>query len=75
MNARSPETSEQLKGIYEFLRTRAAHGATTAEICQCCGTLNAATCISELRHAGYNVVCKREGISKEGRKVYRYFLL
>ena len=75
MNARNPKTSGQLGHILEFLQERGTSGATTAEVCEYCGTLNAATCVSELRHSGYNVVCKREGISEEGRRIYRYYMV
>jgi hypothetical protein len=75
VNNRNPNTSAQLGQILAYLHGRGREGATTADICRACGTLNAATCVSELRHAGYQVVCKRQGTNDQGRKIYRYVLL
>lgn len=75
MNARSAETSGQLASVLGFLRERGERGATTLEIADHCGTLNVATCASELRHGGHQVLCKRDGTTTGGGKVFRYFLV
>ncbi len=73
MNYRNAEKSAQLKHILELLVGRGTTGATTLELSNASGSLNVATCISELRHGGYNITCAQERATGTAR-VYRYVI-
>lgn len=51
------------------LLTERTDGATSMEIIQKCDVVAPATVVSELRHSGVKIDCKREG------KVWRYRLV
>ena len=74
MNARNPKTS-RLGELLAYLKKCGKRGATTWELAWHCKMLSVATCASELRHAGYQVVCKRDGTSDKGAKIFRYYVL
>ena len=75
MNARSVKTSDKLKTVLGFLRSRASDGATSREIMEYCNTVAPGTVVSELRKNGYDVSCKFERITDGNAKVFRYRLI
>lgn len=74
-HAASPDKSERLKRILTYLRGCGERGATSWELMTECRTVAIATCISELRHAGYNVRCDYERKAEGGGSVWRYRLI
>lgn len=69
------EKSLRLQALRDFLRSRGILGATGAEIWEACKMLNPATYCSELNANGLEVETRYEGMSANGRKVYRYVLI
>lgn len=72
MHAANAEKSPRLMKCLRFLRASGSLGATTAELQSFTASMAPATDVSELRAQGHEIGCKYEGISRRGRKVYRY---
>jgi hypothetical protein len=60
VNAASLETSARLQAVLDFLANR-PDGATSMEIIKACNVVAPATVVSEIRHQGHRIDCKREG--------------
>lgn len=70
------EKSGRLQQLLAFLRSRGELGATTAEILENCNRVKAVTAaISELRSNGFGVRCRAQGVTTDGGRVYRYWLV
>ena len=65
--------SERLQRLDRFLIDKGKAGASTYEIMAACNTGGVSRDVDELRKNGINVVCKYEGRSQNGRKLFRYF--
>ena len=70
----SLKTSPRLQRVLLYLRRHAKYGATTAMIATATGAMSVSTVISELRANGHPTACKFEGVTKDGRKIFRYTL-
>ena len=66
--------SNRLAVMYEALAMAGFSGATSAELQRETGAMAVATDVADLRKRGIGVVCKYEGLSRQGRRVYRYWL-
>lgn len=67
--------SPRLQRLLALLQRRGRTGATSLEIAIECRTVAAATCVSELRSNGYDVLAVQERDTDSGAKVYRYRLV
>jgi hypothetical protein len=65
-------TSDPLSLVHALLKARGAIGATTADIAAICEVTSPPTWVSMLRKNGIQVRCEYEGLSANGRRVYRY---
>lgn len=68
------ETSERLQRIYNLLKERGPHGATTREIDRLCDTVCAGSGMAELRANKKKIKAVAERDTASGRRVFRYFL-
>ena len=66
-------TSKRLLKLLNFLRVKL--WPSTIEISRHTGLTNPARDISELRKNGKDVVCRYDGKSKNGNRIYRFRLL
>ena len=73
-HAASLKSSPRLQRVLLFIRRRGKYGATTAQISSATGVMSASTVVSEIRANGYPVTCAFEGITKDGRKIFRYMM-
>lgn len=69
------KSSPRLQRVLMHLKRKGHHGSTTAQIVAATGVMSASTVISELRANGHPTACKFEGVTKDGRKIYRYTLV
>jgi len=69
------ENSDRHKRVLRFLRERGPRGATTREISRTCEVYGLSATISELRANNYQIDCRYERETENGRKVHRYFLV
>lgn len=67
------KTSARLKKILSFLRKKP--WASTIEISRATGLTNPARDASELRKNGKDIVCRYDGLSKNGMRIFRFRLL
>lgn len=74
MNAANAERSARLGRTLAHLRA-CADGLTTWELIERTGSVAPHSDAAELRANGYNVECKYQGMTSEGRRVYRYRLV
>lgn len=75
-HAANPATSDRLKRILQMLQDRGDGGATSWELMTECKTVAIGTCISELRHAGYNIECTQEKRDQDRKTtIFRYTLV
>lgn len=67
--------SERLRRTLSFIRDWGGlvRGVTSAEIQAHTGSMAVATDVSEIRRNGYDIECKYDHMSENGRKVFRYF--
>lgn len=72
MHNANPSKSRRLTRALDYLKACRPYGCTTAELQAFTGSMAPATDVSELRHAGYLVECKCDGVNKNGRRVYTY---
>ena len=72
MHAADPEHSARLTRTLRFLYYCKGEGCTTAQLQAATDSMAPSTDVSELRQSGYLIDCKNEGISTNGRRVYRY---
>jgi hypothetical protein len=72
MHAADPSRSQRLARALAFVKSFGSFGCTTAQLQGYTGSMAPATDISELRHAGYLIDCKMDGVKPNGRRVYRY---
>ena len=68
------ESSPAQQRVLAYLRDCGSRGATTLEINAECQVQNVATWVSALRHNDIDIVCRYQGQSEQGAKVYRYWL-
>ena len=66
--------SKRLQKVLMRLRWWGKTGMTTFEIGLRCNSTRPSSDISELRANGKRISCKYEGLSADGRKIYRYTL-
>jgi len=69
MNAARLDKSARLMAVLDFIACR-PEGATSMEIIKACNVVAPSTVVSELRHQGKNIECRRE--EWNGRPVWRY---
>ena len=67
-------SSKQLSAALRALVNAGKHGITSSHLAAACGTVAPATVVSALRHNGYDIGCRFERTTPEGKKVYRYTL-
>lgn len=62
------------KKLYDYLTKCGFTGATTIEIQSSCRTCAPGSDAADLRKKGIAVACEYQGKSRDGRKIYRYWL-
>lgn len=72
MHHSHPARSARLLRVLRVLSDGREH--TTLEIQEAARTVATGTCVSELRHAGYAVVCERRQRGPERRPVWVYWM-
>jgi len=75
MNYAKLESSPRLQSVLSYLRECGTRGATSWQVMQACRCVDSHTGVSELRRNGFEITCKRERDSENGRAVYRYTLI
>ena len=70
---KSPLTSHRLQKPLKALQSH-PNGLTPLELNQICQSTRASSDLSELRENGIQIIKTYEGMSPNGRKVYRYRL-
>ncbi len=68
------DRSPAQRRVLAYLRDKGASGATTAQISRDANVQNVATWVSHLKANGIDVVCRYEGETEDGARVYRYWL-
>lgn len=72
MHYADPERSLRLTRTLRYLNSCAGYGCTTAQLQAATASMAPSTDVSELRQSGYQIDCKNEGMSVQGRRIYRY---
>ena len=67
------ENSERLRKVKAILEDGMPH--TSLEIAQKAQTVAPGSCVSELRTAGIDILCRYKGKSESGSKVYEYRMI
>lgn len=71
----NPETGPRLRSLLLYIRSRGSWGATTLEIAEGASVEAVSTCVSEVnREMPGEIVCRFERTTKDGRRIYRYWL-
>ncbi len=73
MHAGSIKTSRPLQAALSYLRSKGRVGATTLELSRALGEVAFHSTAAALRANGYDILCRYDGRSSTGRKVYRYW--
>jgi hypothetical protein len=65
---------DRLQKVVEALREAGSNGLTTLQINELCCTTRGASDVSEARACGVDITCEYVGLTKNGRRLHRYYL-